>query len=395
MASPDQKSAENKASCLAKDLPLLPTILSWCQWPAADGPEQMPALGSARAEQTEFENFALLSLPIAKIKLAINPVQSIDAAAPKELTQAELHRLYANTAVPRHRYLAPALAAAAASAELAPHPAKWIAGLAESDLSAVVDAWLKTDGNTDYEQLRCIGLEAKSGRLTALFTLKEGRGYNGGPSTAGSREYVAFWADWGSGFQYEGTASVAVHDFKCLPPAGLEYSVSLPIDLQSRLRQCGPEAKTIKLRAVLSWSSPSSTIDAKAAVVWGDSMESRIPLPSAQAISSLDQPSNLPGASGSQDEAKTQRKGGGWIVYEAIQALNSKAFGPYGGLTVAPDRASAGPTARDRSFTIHTTDIDGRGCAYTFFVWNRGNVNHEANFGLKSRADNTSLQAMS
>jgi hypothetical protein len=376
MVSPDQKSAAKEAPGLAEDIPLLPTILSWCEWPGADSQEREPTWGSARAERTEMENFALISLPIAKIKLAINPVQSINAGEPRELTQAELHRLYANTAVPRHRYLAPALATAAASPELAPHPAKWIAGLSENDLSSVVDAWLKTNGNTDYEQLHCIGLEAKSRRLTAVFALKEGRGYGGGPSTAGSREYVAFWADWGSGFQYEGTTSVAVHDFRNLPPAGLEYSVSLPIDLQSRLRHCGPETKTIKVRAVLSWNTPPSAVDAKAAVVWGDSMESRIPLPSAQEIFAEGAPTSLSAAS----EAEIGRMGGGWIVHEAIQALNSKAFGPYAGLTVAPDRTSAGATVRDRSFTIHTTDIDGRGCSYTFYVWTRGSAKQGARF---------------
>jgi hypothetical protein len=367
---------------------LLPTILSWCEWPAAGSTAGMPAWGGARAERTEIENFALISLPIGKIKLAINPLRSFTSSAPTELTQAELHRLYANTSVPRHRYLAPALAAAAASAELAPHPAKWIPGISEDDLPSVVDAWLKTNGNTDYEQLHCIGLEPKSARLTAVFALKEGRGYLGGPSTTGSREYVAFWADWGSGFQYEGTTSVAVHDFRCLPPAGLEYSVSLPIDLRSRLRQCGAEAKTapntVKVRAVLSWNTPPSTTDRKAPVVWGDSMESRIPLPSAREICAEAQPSDA--AAG---ESEMVRMGGGWIVNEAIHALNSNALGPYAGLTVALDNASAGATARDRNFTIHTTDIDGRGCAFTFYVWNRGNANPSARFDFKRATGKT------
>ena len=256
----------------------------------------------------------------------------------------------------------------------------------------MVDAWLKTNGNTDYEQLHCIGLEARSGRLTAVFALKEGRGYSGGPSTAGSREYVAFWADWGSGFQYEGTASVAVHDFRNLPPAGLEYSVSLPINLQSRMRLCGAETRTIKLRAVLSWNTAPSTVDAKATVVWGDSMESRIPLPAAQAVTAGPAPFTLSATNEAEGEKEIERMSGGWIVDEAIKALNSLAFGPYAGLTVAPDKASAGATARDRSFTIHTTDIDGRGCSYTFYVWNRASVSQRARFELKRKADESRLQ---
>jgi hypothetical protein len=220
---------------------------------------------------------------IDKIRFAINPRESIETAEPKTLTPGEMHRLYAGTSVPEHRYLAPSLTEAVNSPELAPHPAKWLAGVSGIDLNKVVNAWLNTNRSTEFEQLYCIGLDPETGQLTGVLTVKQGHGYSGKPCTAGSREYVAFWVDWGSGFRYEGTASVAVYDFGWLPPAGLEYNVSLPVDLLSRLRSRRESLNTVKVRAVLSWGTPSSTADPNGPVVWGNILESRIPIPPIQA----------------------------------------------------------------------------------------------------------------
>jgi hypothetical protein len=139
---------------------------------------------------------------------------------------------------------------------------------------------MNTNRSTEYEQLYCIGLDPDTGQLTGMLKVKQGSGYSGGPRTAGSREYIAFWVDWGSGFQYEGTASAVVHDFGWLPPAGLEYSVSLPVDLLSHIETRSEGSKTVKVRAVLCWNTPPSTSDPNAPVVWGNIMESRIPIPS-------------------------------------------------------------------------------------------------------------------
>jgi hypothetical protein len=104
--------------------------------------------------------------------------------------------------------------------------------------------------------------------------------------TAGSREFVVFWADWGSGFQYEGTTSVAVHDFSNLPAAGLEYKVFLPVDVLAHARPGSKGAKTVKVRAVLSWNTPPSTSDPCAPVVWGNSLDGVILIPPGINVSS-------------------------------------------------------------------------------------------------------------
>ncbi|MGA3370182.1 MAG: hypothetical protein ABSC48_00305 [Terracidiphilus sp.] len=263
MSSPDYNSAANEESCLKEKLPPSHFVFPWKTRPAGS------------VEGPPLRERAKLKL-IDKINLAIDPGQSIQANEPKTLTPDELDQLYAGTSVPRHRYLAPSLAEALTSPEIAPHPARWLAGISGMDLFKLVDAWLKTNHSTEYEQLYGIGLDPETGQLTGSLKVKQGNGYSGGPGTAGSREYVAFWVDWGSGFEYEGTASAAVHDFRQLPPAGLEYRVSLPCDLLTRAQRCKEAAETIKVRAVLSWNTPPSTTDPNAPVVWGNILESRI-----------------------------------------------------------------------------------------------------------------------
>ena len=69
---------------------------------------------------------------------------------------------------------------------------------------------LVTDGNTDFEELRCVGLRPGLDLLEGVLTVKKSSGYSGGLCTTGSTEYVAFWIDFGTGggFTYMGTATV-------------------------------------------------------------------------------------------------------------------------------------------------------------------------------------------
>jgi hypothetical protein len=229
---------------------------------------------------------------IDKIKQAIRPVQEIYpeqailASNPKLLSAAELHQLYAGTSVPAHRYLAGLLSTAVNSPAIALDPEKWLAGISVVDLPSVVADWLNTNKSTAYEQLNSIGLDANTSRLTGVLTVKQRSGYAGGPSTAGSREFVTFWVDWGSGFQYEGTTSVAVHDFSSLPAAGLEYKVFLPVDVLAHAQPGRKGAKKVKVRAVLSWNTPPSTTDPCAPVIWGNSLDGVILIPPGINVSS-------------------------------------------------------------------------------------------------------------
>jgi hypothetical protein len=207
--------------------------------------------------------------------------EQIRCQVPTPLSPAELHALYAGTTVPRHRYLAPALVEAVNSPKIALNPAKWFSDLKDVDPSSVVGAWLRTNSDTTFEQLKCVGIDPQASQLTAALTIKQNCGYAGGTSAVGSREFVAFWVDWGSGFQYEGTASAAVFDSASRPASGLEIRVGLPVDFSQHAPAEGLSSATIKVRAVLSWNTPPSTTHPRAHVVWGNSLDLRI------AISSL------------------------------------------------------------------------------------------------------------
>jgi len=304
---------------------------------------------------------------IDKIKVAIEPEQQNPAAEATQLGPAELHRLYAGTLVPQHRYLSTALNEAVNSPEIGPHPSKWLAGLSGIDLPKLVDRWLKTNRSTDYEQLYCIGLAPESGQLTAVLTVKRGSGYSGGPRTAGSKEHVAFWVDWGQGFHYEGTASVAVHDFGWLPPAGLEYNVSLPGDLLGRARANCRDGKTVKVRAVLSWDTPPSTTDPNAPVIWGDVMECRVLIPARQ--EKTNEKRWITTARDAEDE---EVYSDGRIVDAAIKALAGMSFGAKAGMTVAPSGTLTRAGMTDRSFTIKAEEIEDGGMTFSLHVWNHG-----------------------
>lgn len=341
MASPEKDYTAKNDSNSTERPRLFRSILPWKTQPAAKSANVNPAVSDALDAKT---------------------------GKPEMLTPAEVHRLYADTSVPQHRYLSPSLDAAVDSPEIALDPSKWFAELSGINLTSVVDAWLNTNRSIEFEQLNCVGLDPRTGQLTGVLMLKRGCGYSGGPSTAGSREFVAFWVDWGSGFEYEGTTSVAVHDFGCLPPAGLEYNVSLPVDLRSRVREYSKIANALKVRAVLCWGSAPSTTDPNAPVVWGNCIESLIPIPPVDALGAGTQ---APRRSAGGPDGMDRTGAGGPIIHAAIQALTGKHFGPNAGLTVVPDSALTGPGATDRAITFSTTGTDDRGYSLTLYVWDR------------------------
>ena len=80
---------------------------------------------------------------------------------------------------------------------------------------------LDPQGDETYEQLGCLGLNTTTDTLVATVDVKLPDGYSGNLCTSGSQEYVAFWADWGSGWEYVGTTSVNVHDIASIPSGGL------------------------------------------------------------------------------------------------------------------------------------------------------------------------------
>jgi len=241
-----------------------------------------PAVDSAFAAPRSHVNESRLS---SETETAFNSDRRSKASHP--LSPAELHSLYAGTSVPQHRYLAPALVAAVHSPAIAMDPDKWFSGLEGIQLSSVVEAWLNTNSDTSFEQLKSVDFDPYTSQLKAVLTIKQSRGYAGGASTAGSREYVAFWVDWGSGFKHEGTTSLLVHDCGSLPASGLNICVKLPIDLSLHATADDQAAPAFKVRAVLSWNTPPSATHPYAQVVWGNSLTFRVAVSSQRAVRSI------------------------------------------------------------------------------------------------------------
>ena len=125
----------------------------------------------------------------------------------------------------------------------------------------------------------CVGLDNNADQLVGTFRVKRSSGYSGGPRTAGSTEYVAYWADFGTGcrYTYLGTAAVTAHDYRALPDGGLCYAAPLAVDLGALRRSC--DSPVIgRIRAVLSWGTPPSTTDPNAIPYWGNRLDVHVQL---------------------------------------------------------------------------------------------------------------------
>ena len=66
-------------------------------------------------------------------------------------------------------------------------------------------------GNTTYEQLVCIGYRPQLKRLDGVVQIKQSGGYSGGICTAGSQEYVRFFASTDNGAHLDRSRAHVVH----------------------------------------------------------------------------------------------------------------------------------------------------------------------------------------
>jgi len=278
--------------CFEENLPTVRAILSWNAPPPGGTPGWIPVWGDVVDVRIQIAGFDLIPLhtflaeakvEIApKFKHAIDLTQPVKAAQSSPLSAVELYNLYQGKNVPGHRFLfselKKAISQAPSQTALSPAAAATTFGIAGLDLASLVEGLLNTGGDTTYEELDCVGLNPNIDQLVGIVNVKLDSGYSGGPCSSGSQEYVAFWVNWndGLGWTYIGTNSVTVHDYSAIPPGGLQYSVSQPVDIASHRQPCDKGPKTAKVRAVLSWSVPPSTVDPYAPVTWGNSHETTI-----------------------------------------------------------------------------------------------------------------------
>lgn len=296
---PKKKGCRESNICLAR------AILSWNVVPPPNEPDWVPVWGNihnthiqiapAKPPKPFLDNPDLVKelgdfLEELKIQL---PEGGLDELlSEKSLSVQELQRLYAASKeykVEPHRFalsvLAPLVSGGKAHESLmAANASGLLAGLG-LDLPGEID-WpsilFPTDGNTSYEELECVGLQPSYGALDTLagvIRIKQKVGYSGNPCTAGSKEYVAFWADFDNNGTYEtylGTTSVNVHDINAVPREGLEYAVFLPVDLNKYRQPCQKGPRLVGIRAIMSWNVAPPPNNPNYVPVWGNREETTI-----------------------------------------------------------------------------------------------------------------------
>jgi hypothetical protein len=280
-----------KKWCWLENLPKVRAILSWNDLPDPAQPNQPPVWGNVLDARIQVDARRLFFLRdvLAEAKVKLPPTlqtvldvdQPITAAMPKMLTMAEKHALYRDTKVPAHRYLYQEVHALTASAgstsSLASSVQSELAKISV-DVAKVIATLLKTDGNTDYEEMTCIGLDPNEESLVGVIKVKLSSGYSGNLCQPGSQEYIAFW-EWDEIEQmwhYLGTTSVRVHDVKNIPASGLFYAAALPVDFSRHRRPCGAGPVVVRIRAIMSWQVPPPPDNPEWVPTWGNREETRV-----------------------------------------------------------------------------------------------------------------------
>jgi hypothetical protein len=296
--------------CFFPVLPKVRAILSWQQIPTAGDADFPPVWGNVLERHIQIRPrlifFEELATAITKDVQQVLGAEQLSAVAkmpvplpdPGPVDLAQLTKLYSAkhtraAAVPSHRFGFAELHAAmkgpdANAASLSASIAKWSSlGL---NWQSALGALGEIDANVSYEQLECLGMEGDSGleRLVATFRIKQPGGYGGGLCTAGSTEYVAFWADWDNTCQYTylGTVPVQVHDIAAIPADGLSYTAVLPVDVGPHRDSCD-KPKIARVRAVLSWAVPPSTVDPDALDFWGNRIDTHVQIRPGDAPNAL------------------------------------------------------------------------------------------------------------
>lgn len=276
-----------KRFCFIQNIVLVRAILSWNVPPPPNTPNFVPVWGDIHNTHIQIDPRTLIIfndiLQQAQIKLppVLADILDLDSPVavkpPQALSAPELAQLYKGKDVEPHRFALAELQQLVSAPVLvdelmAPGFGGVLAGTG-INLADLADVLFPVDGSTRYEEIECIGLNPNQDALVGVIRVKLSSGYSGGLCTAGSREYVAFWADFdgnGSFETYLGTTSVRVHDINPVPAEGLEYSVALPLQLDRYRRLCQQGAVLVPIRAILSWQVAPPPGNPNFVPVWGN-----------------------------------------------------------------------------------------------------------------------------
>ena len=274
-----------KRRCCDRDpvLPRIRAILSWNIEPPANMPNWVPVWGNRLERDVQVDprspflcNF-LDQFDLAKVQ-KINPALvaklkvMLADAGPVPKPKANVAHLLEKARKSKEPLL-PLRQAFPMIAKLAQNKTDIAAfealkGL-DIDIGKFDDFILKPNFNTTYEELHCVGLDRDRELLHGVVQIKRPTGFSGDLCSQGSREYIAFYLDFGSGWEYQGTTFVDVHDIQQTPQGGLWYQASLPVDLEPHKKEwC--ETGRARIRGILSWATPPVANDPNYIPYWGD-----------------------------------------------------------------------------------------------------------------------------
>ena len=285
------KISPKEKYCKIENLPKVRAILEWNRVPDPNTPNYIPVWGNVKDAYIQIGKALTLSIKdmidanVIAAKLdAVKPFVDVDQlleAKQVVLSHAQLaeiykgkvdpsrfafplvHKMISNPNINENMLMLKAKPVLASNVEFAINP-------------AIIDAILALNVNTQYEELSCLGFNPDMDELMAVVKVKLSSGYSGSLCSSGSKEYVAFWVDWGSGWEYAGTTSVDVYDLMNIPSEGLHYAVFLPLNTIGRRQSCEKGAKTVRVRAILSWSAAPSNSDPNYVPHWGNKKETLI-----------------------------------------------------------------------------------------------------------------------
>ncbi|MDJ0629214.1 MAG: hypothetical protein QNJ44_13230 [Rhodobacter sp.] len=285
-------------------LPKVRAILSWDDIPPENQPDWPPVWGNVLEADIQLEPLPNLELLFEGFQIGIpekiDPVmiEKVKAAAkpfplpPKKALSLSkqlkaIDRSDQKTAL---RALMPKMQKLAAkpSSFDATNEAKKFKSLG-FDIGEMTDQYVGLASDMTYEQLHCVGLDRAARELYGIVQVKKPYGFSGGLCDKGSKEYVAFYVDFGSGWEYQGTSEVEVHDISPLPAGGLWYQVSHPVDLDGHRQEWCNTGKA-RVRAILSWNTKPTPGDETYNPKFGNWLESWIevePLPEGAPVGEL------------------------------------------------------------------------------------------------------------
>ena len=143
-------------------------------------------------------------------------------------------------------------------------------------------------GDTSYEELTCIGYNPEIQTLTGIVKINLNKGYNGGPCTPGSREYVRFFIDYhnGSGWHDLGIRSFNIHDIAHTHENPLDFAVNLLF--VPKLEHCCFEKPVLPtVKGILSWDVLPPAGNHGYIPVWGNILDVNIQIIPSNSIACL------------------------------------------------------------------------------------------------------------